>query len=122
MVEFTYDGTNFIMSATEGQITDLNASLMLISNSNWHLLDVPIAKSSSYTVPATGWYLFVITNESGTINARISAGSDSASAPTIAQNSEMDQVNRIYYAPLKKGTTLYTRDRGTYTVGGYWSN
>ena len=27
VVEFTYDGTNFIMSATEGQITDLNASL-----------------------------------------------------------------------------------------------
>lgn len=27
VVEFTYDGTNFIMGPTEGQITDLNASL-----------------------------------------------------------------------------------------------
>lgn len=27
VVEFTYDGSNFIMGATEGQITDLNASL-----------------------------------------------------------------------------------------------
>ena len=26
-MEFTYDGTNFIMGPTEGQITDLNASL-----------------------------------------------------------------------------------------------
>lgn len=33
VVEFTYDGTNFIMGPTEGQITDLNASLTNIESS-----------------------------------------------------------------------------------------
>lgn len=38
VVEFTYDGTNFIMGATEGQITDLNASLTNITS--YYLSDI----------------------------------------------------------------------------------
>lgn len=51
VVEFTYDGTNFIMGATEGQISDLNASLTTQTD----IVD-------SYTTPSTSYGMTTTVN------------------------------------------------------------
>lgn len=59
VVEFTYDGTNFIMGPTEGQITDLNASLVNQSSGNSIELNtsrIPVCTSSDKEVD--GWFPF----------------------------------------------------------------
>lgn len=63
VVEFTYDGTNFIMGPTEGQITDLNASL------NKHEIGSPtqLSDNTLFTCPSDG-YLRIFAIYDGTDN------------------------------------------------------
>lgn len=59
VVEFTYDGTNFIMGATEGQITDLNASLN-VSKLYIHEDIIPSIVGSKYTEISDTTWVFVV--------------------------------------------------------------
>lgn len=65
VVEFTYDGSYFIMSATEGQITDLNASL---TNQNSYTATLSNALNGTVTIPMASkpnkFLLFVSARES----------------------------------------------------------
>lgn len=86
VVEFTYDGTNFIMGPTEGQITDLNASLTQI-NSN--LDDLLVEDSRSVTTDVNG--LAWIGSKSGYI--LISARTNLSSGGTINYTFEIGSPN-----------------------------
>lgn len=64
VVEFTYDGTNFIMGPTEGQITDLNASLNNYQLKNWTLVDTKTG-TTAVALPSTFTELYIVVNYSG---------------------------------------------------------
>lgn len=62
VVEFTYDGSNFIMGATEGQISELNASLTKIDTDITKYgfgTQVPITANTNYTAPSDGFFRVV---------------------------------------------------------------
>ena len=58
VVEFTYDGTNFIMGPTEGQITDLNASL----SDNVFRSGPTASGTNAIAIPSDAKMLLIIVN------------------------------------------------------------
>ena len=104
VVEFTYDGTNFIMGPTEGQITDLNASLtnsVISPNSTYSNYLGTDLVSNDYTVTNDGIYVFMIYAINGTaiLNVKI----NSNVYPLAINNSTSAMLISI---PLKKGVIL----------------
>ena len=65
VVDFTYDGTNWIMGATQGQISELNNDLVTKQNKTWNVISINASITNSYTyelpqsiLSATDIYLF----------------------------------------------------------------
>lgn len=118
IVEFTYDGTNFIMGPTEGQITDLNASLFYIDSAKYHIGQT-INSNSEYSAPKDGMYFFSLKRSSGSAQTAV-IYSDSSRTCNILQSQLSDTYYETFNIPLKEGQKIYTRNTGDYILVYYY--
>lgn len=116
-----WDGNDFTLTNVGAELDTLNNALSNIyfNGSNYTYLGQSIPYNSSYTAPVDGIYIFTVVTVSSGSGAVIYA--DSNRTKNLISNAG-DKIISVAI-PLKKGTTVYTRNasNGNYSVYGYIS-